>query len=84
VSVLHVSAIAVALVASPLPASVRSVALIAIAWLIPAILPDTFAQTALLRAMPPSHWTASRMEFEPILAWLAVALLLEVTRTHRA
>lgn len=83
-SVLHVSSIASAIVASPLPASARTIALVAIAWLIPAFVPDRFARTALLRAAPPSDWTASTMEFVPILAWLAAALLLEVTRTRRA
>lgn len=88
---LHLAAIGVALLrVAPLPASGRPFVLAALACALPAVAPQAFAPVALVRAgedfrhAPTSGgWTASALEIEPILAWLAAALLLEVARSRR-
>jgi hypothetical protein len=91
VSIIHVTAMALTIHGAPVPPSVRPMFLIATACALPALAPTAFAPIALLRAAEHTFptpitddWAATALEFVPILAWLAAALLLQVPSTRRA
>ncbi len=91
ISILHIAAMALAIHHAPVAPSVRPIFLIAMACALPALAPTAFAPIALLRAAEHTFptpitddWAAPVLEFVPILAWLAAALLLQVLSNRRA